>query len=380
MLRNSTKNAEPMFKKIILCFSFCSFYVLRSVAQSPFKGFENLFTPPLSYVVHHTSNPIKIDGDLNDAAWQQASWTNTFKDIEGSAKPLPTYNTQVKMLWDDSCLYIAARITEPDVWATLKQHDEVIFRDNDFEVFINPDGTTHHYYEIEFNALNTVFDLYLSKPYRNAGSALIPFNVSGMRSAVKVDGTLNNASDTDTGWTVEMAIPFRDLSLGDNIQIPKDGATWRINFSRVEWDTKPAGGKYIKLKDSLGRNLPEHNWVWSAQGVVNMHYPERWGYLQFTKQTNPVSFVLPYGEEQKKYLWLVYYKQKQWFAKHHVYALSLKQIAVTCKVKVGDKLNQLSMEATPHQFMVFIKADNRPAFSIDQDGFVQKVKKTTDEF
>jgi len=363
-----------MFKKYIPFLLLCVLTHSSVTAQSPFKDFDKLFTPPLSYVVRHTTNPIKIDGDLSDEPWREAEWTSNFTDIEGAAKPSPTYNTQVKMLWGDTCLYIAAHITEPHVWATLKQHDQVIFRDNDFEVFINPDGTTHHYYEIEFNALNTVFDLYLSKPYRNGGSALIPFNVSGMRSAVKIDGTLNNSSDTDTGWIVEMAIPFRDLSLGDNIQIPKDGATWRINFSRVEWDTKPAGDRYMKLKDDSGRNLPEHNWVWSPQGVVNMHYPERWGYLQFTKQTSPVSFVLPVGEEQKKYLWLIYYKQKEWFAKHHSYALSLKQLAIAGRTEIGGQLNQLSMEATKHQFMVFIKTDSQPAFSIDQDGFVKKVK------
>ena len=343
-------------------------------AQSPFKGLENLFTPPLSYVVHHTAKAINIDGDLNDADWQQAAWTSSFVDIEGSLKPLPAYNTQVKMLWGDSCLYIAARITEPHVWATLKQHDEVIFLDNDFEVFINPDGTTHHYYEVEFNALNTVFDLYLAKPYRNGGSALIPFNLSGMRSAVKVNGTLNDPSDTDTGWTVEMAIPFRDLSLGNDIQLPGEGATWRINFSRVEWDTKPVNQSYIKLTDSRGHNLPEHNWVWSPQGVVNMHYPERWGYLQFTKQNGPVNFVLPYGEDQKKYLWLVYYKQKQWFAKHHAYALSLKQLNLSPKVKVRGILNGFSMEASKHQFMAFIKTSGGHGFSIDQDGYVQNIK------
>lgn len=368
-----------MFKKCILCLLFCVFVASSIFGQSSFKGFENLFTPPLSYVIHHTKSPVKIDGDLNDEAWQQAKWTNNFTDIEGSAKPSPSYNTQVKMLWGDTCLYIATRITEPHVWATLKQHDQVIFRDNDFEVFINPDGTTHHYYEIEFNALNTVFDLYLAKPYRNGGSALIPFNVSGMRSAVKVDGTLNNSSDTDTGWTVEMAIPFRDLSLGDNIQIPKDGSTWRINFSRVEWDTKPAGDRYIKLKDSLDHNLPEHNWVWSPQGVVNMHYPERWGYLQFTKQTGPVNFTLPYGEEQKKYLWLVYYKQKQWFAKHHSYCQSLKQLALSRKLITEEGVVALKIEATKHQFIAFIKTPLTLGYSINQDGFVQKVKQAADE-
>ncbi len=365
------KVAPPLGGWVALLLFLCFF---SSYAQSPFKGYENLFTPSLSYVVHQTDKQIVIDGDLTDPAWQQAEWSNSFVDIEGSLKPSPTYNTKVKMLWGDSCLYIAAQITEPHVWATLKQRDQVIFRDNDFEVFINPDGTTHHYHEIEFNALNTVFDLFMGKPYRNGGSAMIPFNLPGMRSAVKIDGTLNNPQDTDTGWTVEMAIPFRDLSLGDNIQIPKEGAIWRINFSRVEWDTQITDGRYVKLKDNNGRNLSEHNWVWSPQGVVNMHYPERWGYLQFAKQNGAVAFALPYDEEQKKYLWLAYYKQKAWYVKHHNYALSLKQLAVSRKVKVTGKLNLLTLEGTKHQFMVFIKTDGEPGYSIDQDGYVQKVK------
>ncbi|WP_295650649.1 carbohydrate-binding family 9-like protein [uncultured Mucilaginibacter sp.] len=344
-------------------------------AQSIFKGFESLFTPPLSYVVHHINSAIVIDGDMNEPAWQQAEWTSSFTDIEGSLRPSPKYNTQVKMLWGDTCLYIAAHLTEPQVWATLKQHDQVIFNDNDFEVFVNPDGTSHHYYEIEFNALNTVFDLYMAKPYRNGGSALIPFNLSGLRSAVKVDGTLNNPADADQGWTVEMAIPFRDLSLGDNVQIPVDGQVWRINFSRVEWDTKVENGRNIRLTDDKGHRLPEHNWVWSAQGVVNMHYPERWGYLQFTKQDGPVAFVLPYSEQQKKYLWLIYYKQKQWFDKYHRYAVSLKQLGIVSrKVKIGNLLNTLSMEATAHQFMVFVSQQGGVGYHIDQDGFVQQTK------
>ena len=109
-------------------------------------------------------------------------------DIEGSLKPNPPLQTKVKMLWDDSCLYIAAQINDPGVWATLTHHDDIIFRDNDFEVFINPNNTTHQYFELEFNALNTVFDLFLNKPYRNGGNAMINWNAEGLRSAVKIAG------------------------------------------------------------------------------------------------------------------------------------------------------------------------------------------------
>ena len=65
------------------------------------------------------------------------------------------------MLWDDDYLYIAAELEEPHVWATLTQHDAVIFHDNDFEVFLNPEGDSHLYAELELNALNTTWDLLL---------------------------------------------------------------------------------------------------------------------------------------------------------------------------------------------------------------------------
>jgi len=354
---------------------------LTSIAQSQFNVFANLFTIPKSYVVTYTKTPPIIDGDINDPAWQQAKWTDDFGDIEGELKPKPPLQTNVKMLWDDSCLYIAAQIHDPHVWAYLKQHDDIVFRDNDFEVFINPNNTTHQYFEIEYNALNTVFDLFLNKPYRNMGTPMVTWNAEGMRSAVKVQGTLNDPSDTDTGWTVEIAIPFKAISLGNNVQVPTEGALWRINFSRVEWDTKAENGRYVKLKDKSGHNLPEHNWVWSPQGVVDMHCPERWGYLSFTKSnTNNTGFSLPYSEMQKRYLWLVYYHEKLWHQQHHVYTTSLKAFGLRKQVMINDKADTLWVEAAPHQFMAFIrdKKDNI-TWAINQEGLVRRYNLLSDE-
>ncbi|HNQ38762.1 MAG TPA: carbohydrate-binding family 9-like protein, partial [Prolixibacteraceae bacterium] len=60
------------------------------------------------------------------------------------------------------------------------------------------------------------------------------------------------------------------------------GDTWRLNFSRVQWDRETVGGKYVKKADPLtGKPLPEHNWVWAPQGVINMHIPEKWGMMEF---------------------------------------------------------------------------------------------------
>ena len=101
-------------------------------------------------------------------------------DIEGDRRPEPRFRTRMKMLWDDQALYIAAELEEPHVWATLTEHDSVIFHDNDFEVFLDPDGDSHLYAELELNALNTTWDLLLPKPYKDGGKAVDAWEIAGL--------------------------------------------------------------------------------------------------------------------------------------------------------------------------------------------------------
>ncbi len=145
---------------------------------------------------------------MDDAAWRKAPWTDWFVDIEGAGKPTPRLHTHAKMLWDAQFLYVAAELEEPHVWATLTEHDSVIFHDNDFEVFLNPSGDGRNYFEFEINALNTGWDLFLPKPYREGGKADNSWDIPGLHTAVSVNGTLNNPGDTDRGWMIEMAFPW----------------------------------------------------------------------------------------------------------------------------------------------------------------------------
>jgi hypothetical protein len=223
-------------------------------------------TTPKTYACVRTKKPLSIDGKLNDAAWKKAAWTDYFVDIEGDAKPIPRFRTRAKLLWDDQYLYIGAELEEPDIKAKLTQHDSVIFHDNDFEVFLKPLPSESGYFEFEINALNTSWDLYLNKPYREGGKADNSWDIPGLQTAVSLSGTLNNSSDTDHGWTVEIAIPWDAFKSRLPVEKPTVGAQWRINFSRVEWKTGQPR---------------EDNWVWSPQGLINMHVPDKWGYLQF---------------------------------------------------------------------------------------------------
>ncbi len=221
---------------------------------------------PKSYDCFRAAKPIKVDGKLDDAAWAKAAWTTDFVDIEGAAKPAPRFRTRAKILWDDRYLYVGAEMEEPEVKATLTAHDSVIFHDNDFELFLKPPGDAPGYFEFEINALNTGWDLYLNRPYREGGKADNSWEIPGLKTAVTVQGTLNDAKDVDQGWTVEMAFPWSAFGSRRPVARPKVDSAWRANFSRVEW--------------KIGQKR-EDNWVWSPQGAVNMHIPDRWGYLRF---------------------------------------------------------------------------------------------------
>ena len=66
------------------------------------------------------------------------------------------------MLWDDEYLILGAVLQEEDI-KRLTQRDTIIYYDNDFEVFIDPDSDGHNYFEIETNARGVIFDLMLDK-------------------------------------------------------------------------------------------------------------------------------------------------------------------------------------------------------------------------
>ena len=239
---------------------------------------------PEYLIVAKTSKPVKIDGKM-DKSWDNAMSTKKFIDIEGVKEV--KYETTAKMLWDEEFLYVFAQIEEPHVWGDITGRDEIIYYNNDFEVFIDPSGNGEVYGEIEMNALNTVWDLLLNRPYRAGGFANFNWNLDQIKTAVKINGSLNDPTDIDKGWNVEMAIPLRPLIelRNDKYKSIEEGDQWRMNFSRVNWDYDLIDGKYSRKKVD-GKYLPEYNWVWSNQTKINMHMPEMWGVAQFTEKDN----------------------------------------------------------------------------------------------
>lgn len=240
------------------------------------------------YTVLNTAIPPPLNGSFT-GTWETAPWTLDFVDIRGAGLtgiPEPRYQTRVKMLHDKNYFYIGAELYDPDIWNYNDVKNSVIFWENDFEVFVDPDGDSLNYYEFEINALNTIWELTLDKPYNQGGTATSPANIDGLISAIAIDGTLNDPMDVDTKWSVTIAIPWEGFRryVGAHQNLPpsvKD--EWRINFSRVQWRFNVVDGKYERIPKI---NPPfsiheEDNWVWSTQHEINMHEPKYWGRVKF---------------------------------------------------------------------------------------------------
>lgn len=360
-VRNPFRNCMSISKSLRLPSAFitcCLAFTCRQTLASDYADWQEHTRPitPRSYVCRRATSAITVDGKLNDAAWSQAPWTADFVDIQGqgSGMPAPRFRTRAKLLWDDEYLYIAAELEEPNVWATLTNHDAVIFRDPDFEVFIDPKGQTEPYYEFEMNALNTTWDLLLDKPYMDGGKPHNEWEIRDAKTAVNVRGTLNRTGDTDQGWTVELAFPWKALSeRARHAGPPADGEQWRINFSRVEWQVTVTNGTYVKVPKQ-----PEDNWVWSPTGVIDMHRPEMWGVLQFSSSksasaTENAPVVEVAGRPAREQLLGIYYAQRDFWKEHQRWATNLAELE-----EVGWKSSAASsdreaprLEASPDGYM-----------------------------
>ncbi|MEE9442400.1 MAG: carbohydrate-binding family 9-like protein [candidate division Zixibacteria bacterium] len=328
---------------------------------------------PKNYICYMTSGTINIDGKLDKRCWSLAPWTDCFIDIEGNNKSKPRFKTRAKMLWDSSCFYIAAEMEEPHVWGKLQKRDAVIYHDNDFEVFIDPDGDTHEYYELEVNALNTQWDLLINKPYRDGGPAINAWDIQGLKTAVYIDGTINNPGDIDRGWSIEIAIPWNVLKqCAHRPAPPKNGDIWRVNFSRVEWQTFIDDGQYIKQTDSaIGKILPEDNWVWSPQGLIAMHYPEMWGYVQFSNTVvgdGEDVFIDPKNASARWFLRKLYYAEQTHRMQYGHFTIDLSSLNLDVTAIEGY-IWPPDVSISETQFEVILKSSGQNSnLHITQDG------------
>lgn len=218
---------------------------------------------PKSAVVPLIKAAVKIDGALDEAAWQKAAQLTPFvrHDTMAAARAA----TEVRVWYDQDALYLGWTCDDPDIQATFTQRDSRFWEEEVVEFFVTP-SALDRYFELQWNPLGGTFDAIItnelapdgrSKQFKGDWSYTAP----NMTFAVKVDGTVQNSSDRDRRWTVEVRVPFADLK----VPTPKAGEVWRANFYRFNRDS---GSETEQLS-------------WSPTILPGFHQPTRFGYLRF---------------------------------------------------------------------------------------------------
>lgn len=323
--------------------------------------------PPVCRCVFAQGDPGRLDGRLDKPFWRQGEWITEFHDIEGDTLPRPWKPTRVKVLWNAEALYVAAELTDDTIWATVKNRDELIYVDNDFEVFLAPQDSSHRYYELEMNAANAVWDLLMDRPQRDCCHRVIGWDIHGLESAVYIDGALNDPSAHNRAWSLELKLPwfsFRECAVDECYPTrlaPVPGEIWRMDFSRVEYEVDVVDGRYEKRRDpETGAPLPEHNWLWAPTGVIDAHMPEMWGYLMFTQGGE--DYPLPRMDALKFALRTLYYREHAHCVAHGCYTADAAAL-------LGETAREYDIRAwvTPSLFEGAGTLDGE-TWHIDQDG------------
>lgn len=338
-------------------------------AQLTDEKLAPILTVPRGYTVLKTSQPINIDGKSDDPAWSKAAWSEPFEDIEGKPEKKPATSTRFKLLWDNENLYVYCRFDEEHIWATLKEHDQSIFQDNALEIFIDPDGDTHNYMEFQINAFAAIWDLLLNKPPRNGGPSITDWDIKGLKKAVYIDGTLNNPSDKDKSWGIELAFPLTTFRYGGNRSMPKVGSTWKMNVTRVQREVDIKDGAYVKRVGANERPVQPAYSCWSVPGIVNFHYPERWGVVRFADETeNSLDFLNLEDEQLKLTAWKYYYLMQDYKSRVGKYTPDLSVLKQYYPLVNFDDIEQVTLRGTENQFVLQAESKTRKKIaSLDHD-------------
>lgn len=263
----------------------------------------------VDYSAYKINEDIVIDGNIEKAIWQHAHWSKRFVDMVTGESGM--YNTQTALLWNDSYLYFAFKAEEPFLEAKLTERDSIIFLENDLELFIDGGDC---YYELEVNAANTIYEVFFiwKDAYQKGGKFDLPqfdvhqkeaytfggdfdrtgasfwkgthprgirwaftnFDMEGLQTAVKLDGTLNDHSDIDKGWSLEISIPWKSLALLSNGRTipPSHGDIWNMFL-----------GRFQKLIVSGTEVQPHPAMALSSHGIYDTHMPSKWSRIQFVE-------------------------------------------------------------------------------------------------
>ena len=225
---------------------------LSAIPALSFSQDSTDFTPIFHPVLNVTraAGPIKIDGQLNDPGWKGAAVADHFHERSPGDNIKPPVETKAFVTYDDNYLYLSAVCHEDpkNLRIALDQRDQM--GGDNIGFFFDTYGDAAWAYTINVNAYGVQADALWSNGYGEDGMFDLVFESAG--------------AVTDSGYQVELAIPFASLRFPN-----KEEQEWRMQF----WRHHYRDAHYAITWTANDRN--ESNWV------------RNWGYIKGIKNVSP---------------------------------------------------------------------------------------------
>lgn len=193
------------------------------------------------------AQPPAVDGDRKEEDWtEEAASFSLRKNPGGTADPLLT---SARFMYDDEALYLFADLGEPELGQLRMEQtnrDGKIWMDDCLEFFIAPRRGTHRYYQLIINPNGAFYD----------GTGNLSFTSAAWDGSPEI-----KTGRSQSGWTVELRLPWKDLGVAP----PKPGEIWGLDLRRFRF----AGGE-----------RQDAGWAGARSGGAN-HHPEQFGFLRF---------------------------------------------------------------------------------------------------
>ena len=230
----------------LLCLTFTSIFAFscaKSTSESKIDSSAkelSLGEQPI-FKVSKTTDSIAIDGKMDEAIWSKTE-ARTFDNIYKVEKPTDDQKTTFRMLWDESNLYLFYQFEDKYLTARETKRDGKPFFDDCAEIFIIPvpdSLDTHFGFELNLYKASNDF-VFFNNYYKGEHRALKTFNPD-FQVEVAYQGSINDNTDVDTGWTMEMAIPISVFGFLGEFEPVQTGSKWA--FLAIRQDRNDAEGE-----------------------------------------------------------------------------------------------------------------------------------------
>lgn len=263
-----------MKHKILKSFSVCLFILAITISVKTANA-----AAPLT---------IKVDGNLNDAAWKKGREISAFHTQKGE---IPKAATTGKILTDANYLYLAFQCEEPlmnKLQQVTQSRDGAVYNNDCIEIFVAPFADTHSFYHLIVDAKGQIYDA-----FRKSDSEDTRYSLDIIAATQKQSNS----------WSLEVAIPLCELGLSQ-VREPL------MNFCRERkpvgeltswhgWFAAPDSWQRVKLTLSNQHTVDMRDWDFGDGSPL---YGDNTAKSTFGTATAAPLKVLLYTQQQDKWI------------------------------------------------------------------------------